>query len=94
MAPKVKVAPKITRIEKVKVVPVVKAKVVAKAKAPKKDVGAIEHMTLTELKTKRIEIAEQINTSGVHWDVDKEGNYTSRLDQTDYWKIVERINTF
>ena len=67
-----------------KVAPVVKVKV----GAPK--VSTVASMTLTELKAKRIEIAEQVIASGVHW-VEENGQLVSVLDQTDYWKIKELV---
>ena len=73
-----------------KVVSPVKTKVVAPRPAKiKKD--TLDKMTLAELNARRIEIAEQIITSNVHWEIDKDGNYHSMLDKTDYWKIKEKI---
>jgi hypothetical protein len=65
--------------------------VVQKALKAKK-VSTVASMTLSELKAKRIEIAEQIISSGVHW-TKKDGQLVSVLDQTEYWEIVQRINT-
>lgn len=76
-------------IDTSKKAPIVKAEIVQKALKTKKVVPKVDlsKMTLAELQALRINIAEQINTSGVHWIKDKEGNLISALDQTDYWKV-------
>lgn len=69
--------------------PLVSPEVVQKAFKAKKVVTKtdLSKMSLAELQALRINIAEQINASGVHWIKDKEGNLTSALDQTYYWKV-------
>ncbi len=73
---------------------VVPEKVLAPAKPvkAKKVINAIDNMTLAELQARRIQIAEQIISSNVHWEIDKDGNYNSMLNKTDYWKIKEKID--
>ena len=63
--------------------------VVQKALKAKKVVPKVDlsKMTLSELQALRINIAEGINASGVHWIKNKDGSLTSALDQTDYWKV-------
>lgn len=85
---KVKPASAIKTKVKAKVAPVVAPIVKAKVKAPK--VTSVASMTLSELKARRIEIAEQIIASGVHW-IEENGQLVSVLDQTDYWKIKDLV---
>ena len=68
---------------------IVEPVVVQKAFKAKKVVPKIplSKMSLAELKELRINIAEQINASGVHWIKNKDGSLASTLDQTDYWKV-------
>ena len=61
-------------------------------KAKQKVVNPLDKMTLEELKSRRIQIAEQIISGNVHWEIDKDGKYISKLDKTDYWKIKEKID--
>lgn len=69
--------------------PLVSPEVVQKAIKAKKVVPKVDlsKMSLSELQALRINIAEGINTSGVHWIKNKDGSLTSTLDQTDYWKV-------
>lgn len=60
-------------------------------KAKNKIINPFDQMTISELRAKRIEIAEQINSAGVYW-TEKDGQLVSVLDQTDYWKIKEKID--
>lgn len=69
-----------------------KVLVPAKPVKAKKVINAIDNMTLAELQARRIQIAEQIISSNVHWEIDKDGNYNSMLNKTDYWKIKEKID--
>ena len=82
-----------------KVIPVAKTKIIDTSKKAKlvdpvvvqkalkaRKVTAVANMTLSELKAKRIEIAEQVIASGVHW-IEENGQLVSVLDQTDYWKV-------
>ena len=88
-------------IDTSKKAPIVKAEIVqkvlkAKKVVPKTDLSKMSlndifKMSLAELQALRINIAEQINASGVHWITEKDGSLTSALDQTDYWKIKELI---
>ena len=81
--------------------PVVKAKIIDTSKKAKlvdpvvvqkafKAKKVVANMTLSELKARRIEIAEQVIASGVHW-IEENGQLVSVLDQTDYWKIKELV---
>ncbi len=72
---------------------VVPEKVLAPAKPvkAKKVINAIDNMTLAELQARRIQIAEQIISGNVHWEIE-DGKYISKLDKTDYWKIKEKID--
>ena len=63
-------------------------------KAKQKVINLIDQMPLEELKARRTQIAEQIISSNVHWEIDKDGNYHSMLDKTDYWKIKAKIEEF
>lgn len=69
--------------------PILKAEIVQKALKAKKVVTKtdLSKMSLSELQALRINIAEGINTSGVHWIKNKDGSLASTLDQTDYWKV-------
>ncbi len=66
-------------------------KVVPKTDLSKMSLNDILKMSLAELQALRINIAEQINASGVHWITEKDGSLTSALGQTDYWKIKELV---
>jgi len=72
---------------------IVEPAVVQKAFKAKKITPKIVNskLSLAELKELRINIAEQIIASGVHWITEKDGSLISALDQTDYWKIKELI---
>jgi hypothetical protein len=61
-------------------------------KAKQKVINPIDQMPLAELQARRTQIAEQLISSNVHWEIDKDGNYHSMLDKTDYWKIKEKID--
>lgn len=83
---------KLVKVDVAPKVPVTPMPVAAPtAVKPKKVINSVDNMTLSDLKARRIEIAEQVIASNVHW-TENDGQLVSVLDQTDYWKIKEKID--
>jgi hypothetical protein len=83
--------PKVKIVDTSKKPPKIAQAVVQKAMKARKVVNPLDMMTLSELKAKRIEIAETVN-GGPMWEKTEDGTYISALDKTDYWKIKEKID--